>query len=292
MHAVDPTVVRDLAPTGRLRATINLGNPVLAQADPATGEPRGVSVDLARELGRRLGVPVELTTFDTAGKAFAALRDGACDVGFLAIDPARAAELAFTAPYVIIEGTYLVPDGSPLRAVADVDRPGGRRGAGRNPASAPHPGARARARDAGPRPDIAGRAGAVRPRSPGGGRRRAPAARRVRGRASRIPRAGGAVHGDRAGHGDAQAPRRRGGRTPDGLRRGDEGRGLRRRLPRGQRPGRRRRRPARGRGVIRARTAFVSPRRGHPTVACDGAETRTATPAGSDIRPTFRTGRR
>src|SRR5215212_11101818 len=93
---------------GRLRAAINFGNPVLAQRDPATGEPRGVSVDLARELGQRLGVPVDLVTFDAAGKAFAALQSGACDVGFLAIDPARAADLAFTAPYVVIEGTYLV----------------------------------------------------------------------------------------------------------------------------------------------------------------------------------------
>ena len=94
-----PEVVRDLAPTGRLRATINLGNVVLAQQDQATGTLGGVSVDLAKELGRRLGLEVELFPFDTAGKAFAALQSGTCDVGFLAIDPARAAELEFTAPY-------------------------------------------------------------------------------------------------------------------------------------------------------------------------------------------------
>jgi polar amino acid transport system substrate-binding protein len=83
-----------------------------------------VSVDLARELGRRLGVPVELVTFDAAGKVFEALKTGAWDIAFLAIDPARAAEIAFTAPYVVIEATYLVPSDSPLRTIEDVDRDG------------------------------------------------------------------------------------------------------------------------------------------------------------------------
>ena len=117
-------VIKDLAPTGKLRAAINFGNPVLAQKDPATGEPRGVSVDLARELGRRLDVPVELVPFDAAGKVFDALKMNAWDVAFLAIEPARATEIAFSAPYVVIEGTYLVPVGSPLRAIDDVDREG------------------------------------------------------------------------------------------------------------------------------------------------------------------------
>jgi len=117
-------VVRDLAPTGKLRAAINLGNMVLAQKDPATGEPRGVTVDLARELGRRLAVPVEFVLFDAAGKVFEALKNGAWDIAFLAIEPVRAAEIAFTAPYVIIEGVYMVPDNSPLRAVDEVDRQG------------------------------------------------------------------------------------------------------------------------------------------------------------------------
>src|SRR3954453_5179146 len=134
METVPSPIAEQLAPTRRLRATINFGNPVLAQRDPATGEPRGVSVDLARELGRRLGLPVDLIPFDTAGKAFAALQSGACDVGFLAIDPARAADLAFTAPYVLIEGTYLVPTPSPLREIGDVDREGVRIAAGRNTA--------------------------------------------------------------------------------------------------------------------------------------------------------------
>ena len=121
---VPPAVQSDLAPTGKLRAAINFGNPVLAQKDPATGEPHGVSVDLARELGRRLTLPVELITYDAAGKVFDALKTGAWDIAFLAIDPARATEIAFTAPYVVIEGTYLVPADSPLRTIQDVDREG------------------------------------------------------------------------------------------------------------------------------------------------------------------------
>jgi len=120
-----PSGVRsELARSGKLRAAINFGNPVLAQKDPATGEPSGVSVDLARELGRRLGVPVELVTFDAAGKVFDALKAGAWDVAFLAIDPARAADIAFTALYVVVEGTYLVPADSPLLTIGDVDREG------------------------------------------------------------------------------------------------------------------------------------------------------------------------
>ena len=115
-------VARELAPTGTLRAAINFGNPVLAQKDPGTGEPCGVSVDIARELARRLDLPITLVTFDAAGKVFEALKKNAWDVAFLAIDPKRAAEIEFTAPYVIIEGAYMVPVVSPLRAVEDVDR--------------------------------------------------------------------------------------------------------------------------------------------------------------------------
>jgi polar amino acid transport system substrate-binding protein len=108
-------------PTGRLRASINLGNPILANADPSTGKPIGVSVDLAREFGKRLGVEVELIVFDTAGKSVEAVADERADFGFFAIDPVRGASIAFTAPYVLIEGFYLVRDASPIRANADVD---------------------------------------------------------------------------------------------------------------------------------------------------------------------------
>jgi polar amino acid transport system substrate-binding protein len=129
--------VADLAPSGRLRAAINLGNPVLASRDPS-GEmhrpPQGVSVDLVRELARRLGVPVELITFDAAGKVVEAGRTGAWDIAFVALDPARAAEIAQSPPYVVIEGAYLVREGSPIRANEEVDRPGNRVVVGRGSA--------------------------------------------------------------------------------------------------------------------------------------------------------------
>jgi polar amino acid transport system substrate-binding protein len=124
MEPVSSDVLRELAPNGVLRAAINFGNPVLAQKSPAGGPPTGASVDLARELGRHLGVPVELETFDAAGKVFQAIQANAWDVAFLAIDPARATEILFTAPYVVIEGTYIVRDDSSFHAIEDFDRPG------------------------------------------------------------------------------------------------------------------------------------------------------------------------
>jgi polar amino acid transport system substrate-binding protein len=127
-----PTI-RDIAPKGRLRAAINSGNIVLARRDP-DGELRGVSVDLARELARRLNLPLELVPFDTAGKVTASAGSDVWDIAFLAIDPLRAAEITFTPPYVLIEGTYLVPDASPLRSVADFDRRGLRIAVGRGSA--------------------------------------------------------------------------------------------------------------------------------------------------------------
>ena len=88
--AVSPEVLKDLAPTGKLRAAINLGNGVLAQTDAATGKPKGITPDLAMELGRRLGVPVELVVYQAAGKVFDAVKDGAWDISFVAIEPVRA----------------------------------------------------------------------------------------------------------------------------------------------------------------------------------------------------------
>jgi polar amino acid transport system substrate-binding protein len=134
VNSVPPQVLKDLAPTGTLRAAINLGNPVLVQTDAATGEIRGVTIDLARELGRRLNVPVEQVRFDTAGKVFDALKSGVWDIAFLAIEPVRAAEIAFTSPYVIIEGAYMVPKDSQLRTNADVDRDGVRIAVGKGAA--------------------------------------------------------------------------------------------------------------------------------------------------------------
>jgi polar amino acid transport system substrate-binding protein len=122
--SVASNVVSQLAPSGKLRTAINFGNTVLAQKDPAGGAPRGVSAELARELARRLGVPIEYVTFDAAGKVFDALKRGAWDVAFMAIDPVRSAGIEFTGPYVVIEGAYLVPASSPLQTVEDVDRDG------------------------------------------------------------------------------------------------------------------------------------------------------------------------
>src|ERR1700730_2255671 len=124
LDAISPSLVAELAPKGRLRAAINVGNSVRAQPDPAGGVPRGVSAELARELARRLGVGIDYVTFDAAGKVFEALKAGLWDIAFLAIDPVRAAGIDFTAPYVVIEGTYLVPEDSTLRTIADVDRDG------------------------------------------------------------------------------------------------------------------------------------------------------------------------
>jgi polar amino acid transport system substrate-binding protein len=118
-----PDVVKEFAPSGTLRVAINLGNTVLAQKD-AAGNPKGITVDLARELARRLGVATELVTFDAAGKVFDAMKRSVWDIAFLAVEPVRAAEIDFTAPYVLIEGTYMVPKGSSLKEIADVDRSG------------------------------------------------------------------------------------------------------------------------------------------------------------------------
>lgn len=120
-HAPDE-ITAELAPTGTLRAAINLGNPVLAQGE--AGDPRGVTVDIARALAERLDVPVQLLPVDAARASFALMADGEADLCFLAVDPARAEEVAFTTPYVVIEGVYVVPTGSDLRTADDVDRPG------------------------------------------------------------------------------------------------------------------------------------------------------------------------
>jgi polar amino acid transport system substrate-binding protein len=125
-------IASDLAPNGVLRAAINLGNPVLAQG--TTAAPTGVTVDIGREVAGRLGVGVEFVCFDAARDSFAALMTGQADICFLGIEPARAGEVAFTAPYVLIEGVYAVPDRSPLATVADVDSPGVRIGVKRGSA--------------------------------------------------------------------------------------------------------------------------------------------------------------
>lgn len=120
----DARVVSSLAPSGRLRAAINLGNPILAGRDPRTGAAVGVSVDLARSLARRLGLELDLVVVDAAGRSVEVVAGGEADVGFFAIDPVRGRDIAFTAPYVLIEGCYLVREDSPIRDNAEVDREG------------------------------------------------------------------------------------------------------------------------------------------------------------------------
>jgi polar amino acid transport system substrate-binding protein len=119
--SIHPDIVKAFAPTGTLRASINLGNPILANRDPQTGEPFGVSIDLAHAFAKRLGTPLELVVFDAAGKSVEAVSDERADFGFFAVDPKRGETIAFTAPYVLIEGFYLVRDDSPIRSNAQVD---------------------------------------------------------------------------------------------------------------------------------------------------------------------------
>jgi polar amino acid transport system substrate-binding protein len=124
--AVSSAVLSELAPTGKLRVGINMSNFLLTRKDSATGEPAGVAVDLGRELARRLGLAVEFIPYPNPGALADAAKSGVWDVGFLGAEPQRANEIDFTAAYVEIEATYLVPPGSSLRSIDDVDREGKR----------------------------------------------------------------------------------------------------------------------------------------------------------------------
>jgi polar amino acid transport system substrate-binding protein len=118
------SLVREFAPTGRLRAALNMGNPVLAHSRTSRERPAGVSIDLARAFAAQLGVEVSFQEYESAAHSGGALADGFADVAFLAIDSKRAERIHFTPPYVEIEGCYLVRDDSPLRDNTEVDRPG------------------------------------------------------------------------------------------------------------------------------------------------------------------------
>ncbi|MFG3250603.1 transporter substrate-binding domain-containing protein [Streptomyces sp. NPDC048187] len=132
MTPIDVELARDLAPTGVLRVSINLGNPVLAQGTPDA--PSGVTVELAREVAARLGLPVEFVCFDAARKSYAAMAEGHADLCFLAVDPDREKEVAFSPPYVHIEGVYAAPVNSAFVSADDVDREGVRVGVKRGSA--------------------------------------------------------------------------------------------------------------------------------------------------------------
>ncbi len=125
-------ITGDLAPKGALRASINLGNPVLAQGTQTA--PTGVTVDIAHEVAARLDAPVELVCFDAARKSLAAMTAGQADICFLAIEPAREAEVAFTGPYVVIEGVFVAGRDSDFTTAADIDRAGVRIGVNRGSA--------------------------------------------------------------------------------------------------------------------------------------------------------------
>lgn len=120
---IPPELISILAPMGTLRASINIGNPILARADDAKGAA-GVSVDLAQTLAQILGIPCQLFVHEAAAQSVQAVTQGQTDIGFFAIDPARGKELAFTEPYVLIEGAWLVRDASPIQNNDEVDQPG------------------------------------------------------------------------------------------------------------------------------------------------------------------------
>jgi polar amino acid transport system substrate-binding protein len=121
---IPPAVRSELAPSGTLRVGLNHGNFLLVTRGSSASDPRGVAPDLARELARRLGVPIAFSKYETAGALGDGVRSDAWDVAFLGAEPQRATEIAFTAAYLEIPATYLVPAGSPIRTIADVDREG------------------------------------------------------------------------------------------------------------------------------------------------------------------------
>ncbi len=131
--SISSELITTLAPTGTLRASINVGNPILAKLDK-DGQAFGVSIDLARGFAQQLGLNFELLVFDAAGKSVEAVTQEQADIGFFAVDPIRGAGIAFTAPYVLIEGAYLVRNESLLQDNAEVDRPGTRVVVGRGSA--------------------------------------------------------------------------------------------------------------------------------------------------------------
>jgi polar amino acid transport system substrate-binding protein len=115
---------KEIAPSGTLRVGLNYQNFLLINGDGPDGQPRGIAPDLGRELGKRLGLPIQWVKFDAAGKLFDGVKGGACDVGFLGAEPQRANEIDFTEAYLEIPVTFLVPPGSPIKSISDVDRKG------------------------------------------------------------------------------------------------------------------------------------------------------------------------
>ena len=124
MNQIDPKMIQSFAPTGTLRVGINLGNPVLAGLDKTTQKPKGVTIDIANEIGKRSGIPVDLIPFKSAGATVDAIKTGNIDLIFVAIDPVRGADVSYTPPYIQIEGAYMVKGDSALKTNEEVDRSG------------------------------------------------------------------------------------------------------------------------------------------------------------------------
>jgi polar amino acid transport system substrate-binding protein len=121
MKTIDPAMIASFAPTGTLRVGINLGNPILANEDPATHQPQGVTIDIAHEIGKRTGLPIQLVPFKTAGNTVDAVKNGDVDLVFVAIDPVRGADISYTPAYIQIEGAYMVKANSPIKINEQVD---------------------------------------------------------------------------------------------------------------------------------------------------------------------------
>src|SRR5580692_3170136 len=121
---MSPDVISELAPTGVLRAAINLSNFLLVTGKSPAGDPEGVAPDLAREIAKRLDVPVKYVPFKTPGELADAAVSGVWDIGLIGAEPQRAETISFSPAYAEIEATYLLPSGSPLKTIADVDAPG------------------------------------------------------------------------------------------------------------------------------------------------------------------------
>jgi polar amino acid transport system substrate-binding protein len=123
-HSISDALRTEIAPTGTLRVALNLSNFLLVSAAPPDGEPIGIAPDIGREIALRIGAPVAFVRYPSPGDLAAAASAGVWDVGLIGADPLRAAEIAFTPAYLEIEASYLVPADSPIRSIADVDRPG------------------------------------------------------------------------------------------------------------------------------------------------------------------------
>jgi polar amino acid transport system substrate-binding protein len=121
MNTLNPSLLSSFAPTGTLRVGINFGNPLLASLDISTGEPKGITVDIANHIAGKLKLPIVFICYQMAGATVEAVKSGDVDLVFVAIDPVRGADISYTPAYIQIEGAYMVKDSSPLTKNEDVD---------------------------------------------------------------------------------------------------------------------------------------------------------------------------